>query len=58
MNLNDDQLRQFKTMWKNETGEEIDSDTAREYALNIITLVESVLEGQKQHKRIRDPPKL
>lgn len=47
-------LDQFRAIWKQETGQEISEETAREYARSIVELVDSV--AQWKRSRARDPP--
>lgn len=49
-------IKKFQAIWKAQTGQDIDLETAQDFATSMVGLVESVVEGRKQHKRIRDPP--
>lgn len=40
--LSDDSIREFQRLWKQETGQDISLETAREYAKEILGLVELV----------------
>jgi len=54
MKLSDSDVRDFQRLWKQETGQDLDPETARGHALSIIGLVDSV--AQWKRSRARDPP--
>lgn len=47
-------IKNFQAIWKQETGQDIDEEAAREYGTSIVGLVESVVDW-KAH-RARDSP--
>lgn len=46
MHLSDYDLQEFQALWKKETGQDISLATAREYASDIIGLVEIVARAR------------
>ncbi|MDP6575775.1 MAG: hypothetical protein QF755_04790 [Candidatus Peribacteraceae bacterium] len=54
MKLTDSDIGQFRDLWKKETGKTITMEQAREYAENLLGLVQIVVEPQL-HKR-EEPP--
>lgn len=54
MNLTDADIGEFQVLWKEETGEDISVETARQYATSILGLVSIVV--QRNHPREEKPP--
>lgn len=48
--LFDDDLKEFQTLWKQETGQKISLATAREYATDILGLVEIVASPRAERQ--------
>ena len=48
-------IKEFQAIWKRETGQEIDTDTALEYAQNVVGLVESVVDWRSANSQEKDP---
>ena len=53
MHLSEQDIIEFQKLWKLETGEDITPEQAREYAMDVIDLVDFVIH---KHPRARDPP--
>ena len=54
MKFSEQQIQQFISLYKRETGQDISPETAREYAKELVGLVESVIKWRQSHNR--DPP--
>lgn len=56
MRLNDDDLREFKAIWKDEFGEEITDDVAREAASRLLELYRVLARAPRPGPEPPSPP--